>query len=175
MNYKKLKEKLYIWYIFNYLPWFKGLPAISTLYDWGYNVRNFIRPNHPRFRKAYKRHEYKDMDVLLPDCIFAALLDFWYGEVCPESIADWGEGWENREYDENQLAFGEKEINKAHYEIYKWMEKTVKDIEEKLPQMEEAWINEKNCDENERLEKEFLDEETRIMKEIIDKRSCLWT
>ena len=66
-------------------------------------------------------------------------------------------------------------MDKDHFEEYQWMEKTVKEIEEKLPAMEKAHLDENDLDKSMALEKAFDEEETRIMKEIIEHRHCLWT
>lgn len=168
---------------------FSGI--IYTTKDLKSNIKNFINPNHPRFRKAYKRHEFKDLDSSIPAVLFALLLDFWYGEVYPESIVDWGQDWETRDYNEDWIVKDEikekhKQMMKEQFEIYKWIEQTVKDIEEKLPALEKeldeknnVWFRDRNgevtLDDIQDLEKKLFDEETRIMKEIIDHRSYLWT
>jgi hypothetical protein len=114
-------------------------------------VRNLIWPNHPRFRKSYKRHQCKDVDMIIEDALFALLLDFWYGEVYPESIVEWEE------------------------ETYEWLKSTVEWIEKTLPKMQEDWLNEKDYEKSKELEEALEAEIKRVLKEIIDRRNCLWT
>lgn len=158
--------------------------------SWRSNIRNFIKPNHPRFRKAYPRHTYQDLDVSIPGVIFALFLDFWHDEVYPDSVVDWGIDWETKTYTEEELGYGLKEFNESHNEVYNWMKKTADDIENKLPALIEEYTELLNKslestrtkeqkkfynEQYEALGVEIEAEETRIMKEIIDKRSYLWT
>lgn len=135
-------------------------------------VRRLLRPNHPRFRKAYPRRTYMDLDGSIPAVIFALFRDFWHEEVYPDTFVDW-------DHDD------------IHQELYTWMQRTIKVIEEELPALEKQMDHEltkatnasarrgKTYDEiygvyNE-LEKQYKELETKTLIEIIERRESLWT
>jgi len=138
-----------------------------------YSIRNFIRPNHIRYRMSYLRHEYKEVDSIIEDGILALFRDFWYEECWPKTIVDWQ---------------GDEE----HKRIYNWMKETIDSIESKIPalqkKLEQAYKNVSNplyTNDNQsynekykdviRIEKEIEDLTTKILHEIIDNRHYLWT
>ncbi len=132
-----------------------------------HSIKNFINPNHIRYRNAYQRHKYKDIDSIIEDGMFALLKDFWYGECWPTSIVDWEDSEESRK-------------------VYQWLKDTIETIEVTLPKLcddENKAYNEVDQTktyheayaEVNRIEAEIKDIKNKILHEIIDYRDYLWT
>jgi len=130
-------------------------------------IKNFIKPNHIRYRNAYPRHEYKDIDSLIEDGMFALLKDFWYGECWPTSIVNWEDSEESRK-------------------VYQWIKDTVETIEVTLPKLcddvNKAYDDVDNTKtyheayaEVNRIEAEIKNIKNKILHEMIDYRDYLWT
>lgn len=133
------------------------------------SIRNIMKPNHPRYRNSYPRKDYKDVDSIIEDGMFALILDFWYEECWPTSIVDW-------QHDDE------------HKRIYKWLQDTVEVIETTLPKLRDEYDKELSLaakrkdmpyvqayDKANKLEAQIQDLTTKILHEIIDYRDYLWT
>ena len=79
-------------------------------FDLKWKVKNYLKPNYPRWRKSLKRHEYKDICSLIEDSNFNLILDFYYGEVV--------DGWVDWQADEQHKKFYTELL-----ENVRWIEK----------------------------------------------------
>lgn len=145
-----------------------GIPY--PIRDAYYDIRNFFFPCHPRFRKAYKRWECHDIDMILPNTMFALLEDYWYVEVVGNDNV-YGNPAE-MEFEDSEVGRHERSMYESQWETFQWIEKTIADIEA-LRKNEERVVS--GYREQNRIDEENHIEETRIMKEIIDHRGVLWT
>jgi len=148
-----------------YWAWFKPYHRMRDTY---HNIRRFIRPEHPRFRKVYRRYEYRDLVEVIPETLFAMIQDFWYEEVL-NGYVDW-------------------HSDESHQEVYdflknavEWTEKIRPEIDKKIREEYSAVKNKrgKTYDEKygeiNRLEKLIFDKETEILKKLLDYRERMWT
>lgn len=131
-------------------------------------IKRFIKPNHPRFRNAYQRHEYKDVDMIIEDSLFALLKDFWYEECWPKSIVEWHDGGE-----------GEK--------VYNWMKESVETIEVTIPKlnaeyndllskaMEMSGTYDEKYSEADKIQARIKELTDDILHKMIEYRDFLWT
>ena len=135
------------------------------------NIRRFFRPSHPRFRKAYPRHEWMDISNAVVEVNFAMIQDFWYEEVvCPNAFVDWHSDPQTEE-------------------VYQWMQKAINWIEKVKPELEKKAADalsvahesrgegtwEEVYGESNRLEKMIEDGDTAILTKMIEYRPYLWT
>jgi len=144
-----------------------------TMRDIKYNIKHFISPCHPRFRKAYPRHKWQDLSHAMVDINFAIIQDFYYEEI-KRDIVNW-------ESTEDHKAFREW-IEKAIYWIEKARPQAEKDIQEEYTKISEEKRN-RNKDltyddiygKINAIEKQIDETDTIILKEMIEKRGFFWT
>ena len=140
--------------------------------DWRYNIKHLLKPCHPRMRKVYPRHEWRDLAYVIPEINIAMLLDFWYQEVKLD-IVDWQADEKGREF-------------------YKWLSESVKWIEEERPKIQNEIEAEQDriCFEkgykkdlpfeekyklSNDLEKKLQDGENEIVYQMMKYRDYFWT
>jgi hypothetical protein len=134
-----------------------------------FDVRAFISPRHKRFRKAYPRHAYLDLDSIIVKSLFGLILDFWYDE----SMID-------DSYPE--------ELDEKQREIYNWLKYAVYYIEGIHPkkheeikylyelrgQLKDFEAKVKVTNKINGVKDEIRDEETKILTKFIEYRGSLW-
>ena len=138
----------------------------DKLRDFKYSVKHLLKPACPRFRKAYPRHQWKDITQAVVDVNFALILDFYYEEVMDGHV-DW-------------------ESTPCHKEFMKGLIYAVEWIEEGLPRLDEDLRVEYErvnpdlpyADAYQKvveIEKEIETKITEILKFFIDNRGFFWT
>lgn len=134
-----------------------------------YAVKHFIRPAHPRFRKAYPRHKWNDISHAFVSVSFAMIQDFYHEEISMD-IVNWDSTpghKEFREWLENAIHWIEKgrsQVEKDLDEEYKRIDHKNRDLtyEEKYAKIHE-------------LEKRIEDTDSKILKEMVEYRGYFWT
>ena len=129
------------------------------------SVKHTFCPAHPRFRKEYPRHIWRDLSEAMVDINLALILDFWYEEIIDGHV-DWT----------------------YHPEFYEWIKGAVHYIEVVRPDIEDQiskafkdvktfadmTYNEK-YKKIDNLEAELYRLDTKIIKEMIENRVYFWT
>jgi hypothetical protein len=132
-------------------------------------IKRFIRPAHPRFRKAYPRHKWHDLSHAIVDINFALIQDFYHEEISRDFV-----NWDATEEHKAFRAWIEDAIfwiEKAEPQAQKDLDTAFTNIDRKnrkLPydQMYAEVI---------RIEKTIEETNTRILKEMIEHRGFFWT
>jgi hypothetical protein len=133
------------------------------------NIRRFIRPSHPRFRKAYPRHKWHDLKEAIVDINFALIQDFYHEEISRDFV-----NWDATEEHKAFRAWIEDAIfwiEKAEPQAQKDLDAAYKNVDRKnrnLPY--EQMYGEVN-----RIEKTIEETNTRILKEMMEHRGFFWT
>ena len=137
--------------------------------DIHYNVKRFISPLYPRFRKAFPRHAYKEISVASVEINFALILDFWYEEVV-DGCVDWqADEMHSTFYDSLKCCVDY--IEKIRPELNALMDEALTaatDDERELPY-------EQRYAEYNRLEKMIEDTDTKTLIWFIQHRDSFWS
>lgn len=125
------------------------------------SILNFCNPTHFRFRKVYPRHQWNDLSEVITDINFALILDFWYGEMHPESVVDW-------------------ESDEKHKNFFDWIKQTVHVIENEIPEILgqiDAEFKKEKIDWKliNKMEKEIEKIENKILIKLIEYKKFFWT
>ena len=141
------------------------------LNDQWWNIKRFIKPCCPRWRKSFPRHTYSDITNVLAQSNFALILDFWYVEAQPEiTQVNWNS-------------------DKEHKEFYAWLKKAVKYVEVGRPQLQqkasdalhEASIKkgklsyEARYGKTNKLDAKIKEKDTELLVELMKRRDFFWT
>jgi hypothetical protein len=149
-------------YLFDYDNLIYG--SVMKAY-WGaetayYNVKRFFFPCAPRFRKAWPRHQYKDICDAIVDCNLALLLDFWEKEIVDGHV-DWESDEKHKEfYDKLQKA-----MTWAKYDRHC----TENEIEKAYDMPSDSYT------EVIRLESYIRDKDTEVLLFMVENRNFFWT
>ena len=123
-----------------------------------WNIKRFISPCDPRFRKAYKRWEYKDTCNLIVDVNFALILDFYYEEVVDGHV-----NWHSDD---------------KHKKFYEWLLSAVNWIEThraKLYADIDALYSTHDYKKIDKLEEMITATDKEYLKDMIDYKEYFWT
>jgi len=147
------------------------------LSDWKYNIKRFIKPCNPRFRKAHPRWAYSDTVELARDVNFALILDFWYEEVVDGPV-DWQSEPHHKEFYDwltgavNWIEIGRPAlVEEREKEADIAFDKSCKsqNVKEDKPSFDDIYGKEIS------LEREIYNRDTKILQEFVEKREWFWT
>ena len=137
---------------------------------WAWNVRRFVNPCNPRFRKVYPRWAISDTTELAVDVNFALILDFWHEEIV-YGFVNWNS-------------------DDKHKKFYKELKAAVKYIEKDRPALQKKSDAELTKASNKKrknlsymglygkydaLEKEITDRDTEWLVWFVKERGVFWT
>jgi len=156
-------------YLFDYdNPVYWGVVKTKDAIRHGYyNVKRFIKPCAPRFRKAWKRHQYIDICDAIEYCNLALLLDFWEEEVVDGHV-DWQSDEKHiKFYDELKASMIWEKYDKPH--TLSEIDKAYDDVSNRTGPFDVKYA------EVNRLEELVRDGDTKVLHFMIDNRACFWT
>jgi hypothetical protein len=133
------------------------------------NVRRFIKPCHPRFRKVYPRHKWHDLKEVIEDINFALIQDFYYEEISKDFV-NWNSTDEHkafRAWIEDAIFW----IEKAEPQAQKDLDAAYENVDKK----NKSLSYEQKYAEVNRIERTIEETNTRILKEMIEHRGFFWT
>lgn len=139
------------------------------LSDIRYAIKYFVKPAHPRFRKAYPRHKWHDIAHAIVFVNFAMIQDFYHEEISL-GIVNWDSTPEHKAFRE-------------------WLDKAIVWIEKDRPQIEKDIDNEfnklsfkdntKTYEEKygkiNELEKLIETTDTLLLKNMVEYKGFFWT
>lgn len=123
-----------------------------------WNIERFISPMCPRFRKAFKRWQYKDVRQAITDVNFALMLDFYYEEVVDGHV-----NWHSDD---------------KHKKFYTWLNAAVYYIEVHRPELNaniDKLYETQSYKKIHKIEKQIHKLDTKYLKEMIMFREYFWT
>lgn len=137
-----------------------------ALREFNWAIRRFIKPVFPRYRKVSPRWKYIDGCELIPNTLFAIVLDFWHIEVKASNSIEWGFHKEFYTWLKECVAFIEVDSVKMQNEIDA-LYKTV-DYDNKKQRVSVY----KKID---RIEARLEKTKSMHLKKIIEYRGLFWT
>ena len=179
--YKQIQKQYPIqWFFRHWLlsyenPIYAFFKRISyRAFDLKWKVKNYLKPNYPKWRNSLKRHEYKDVSQLFEDSNLNLILDFYHEEV-KDGWVDWEaddvhkkfyiELLENVRWIEEEKVKKEQQLNKAtSYAV----DNSIFDKEGKL----DYHATYKHVHT---LEEQLENKKTQILKWFCDNRRMFWT
>lgn len=143
------------------------------LRDLKYNIRRFIKPCFPRWRKVLPRHQYGDITEIVVESNFALICDFYHEEVV-DGVVDWTS-------DDVHKKFYTELVAAVH-----WIETERKKVDGLIDEaLTKAIGNKIKVDgkfdykstyaDHDRLENHKNEKETEILKWFIDNKKFFWT
>ncbi len=142
--------------------------CIGRIRDIKHNIRRFLRPSHPRFRRVYRRHRWMDISDAILQINFALIQDFWHEEM--------KFGWVDWEGDERHKKFYEWIKNVVNYieierpDLLKQVEKAFDNINHELREPYDVKYKVVN-----ELEAKIDKLDLQVLKNMIKYRTMFWT
>ena len=175
--YAEIKKRYPVQYFFRktLFSYYNPVYAFYKSFCWKFdefvwNVRRFVKPHNPRFRKAYPRWDISDTTELAVDVNFALILDFWYEEV-KNGIVDWTSDDKHKKF-YRELKAAVKYIEKDRPALQK---KSDAELTKASNKKRKEWSYMGLYDKYDALEKEITDRDTDWLIWFIKERDAFWT
>jgi hypothetical protein len=146
-----------------------GVVIHRHLRDAWYNIKRMFKPVAPRFRKAWKRWEYRDIADAIADVNFALIQDFYHEEVESSEFVDWSSSSTSEFFTWLKGAI-------------QWIEIDRKDLIKEIDvQQSNAFRDKSDTPYAEKyryynsLNNKLVEEDTKILTEMIKYRDYFWS